>query len=170
MSPEVRDSGSRQSANYAYLAILLMTGALLALSYELLRFMGVRWLVTMSPDVVARVIRRRRRILRATHRLLSMKTSTTAAVDTVSAPLESLARSSPLQLGPGAASSSYSRTLLSDDADGGGDSVEVRAGGSFGEGDATHLHAAVWPGMGGVGAVCARWVVRARRVSVTWPR
>ena len=102
-----------------------MTGSLLALAYELLRFVGVRWLVTMSQDVVARVIRRRRRILRTTHKLLSEKASTSAAVDTVSAPLSQLGHASPLS---SAAGSSYSRTLLAEDADGSGDSIEVCGG------------------------------------------
>ena len=117
-----RDSGSPKAANYAYLAILLCTGAMLALAYELLRFVGVRWLVTMSPEVVARVIRRRRRILRTTHKLLSDKTSSNAAVEAVSQPLSELSLST---LRPAEVNSSYSRTLLADDANGEGDSQEV---------------------------------------------
>jgi hypothetical protein len=41
------------------------------LIFEAMRFGGVLWLVTMSPSVVAKVIRRRRRILRATHKLMT---------------------------------------------------------------------------------------------------
>lgn len=66
-----RHGGSEKAANYAYVAILIATFCGLALIFEAMRFSGVRWLVTMSPSVVAKVIRRRRRILRATHKLMS---------------------------------------------------------------------------------------------------
>jgi hypothetical protein len=118
-----RDSTSTRAANYAYLSILMSTGGMLALAYELLRLVGVRWLVTMSPEVVARVIRRRRRILRTTHRLLSDKMSSNASVETISGPLTEL--SLPVQRFQ-ESNSSYSRTLLAEEALGDGDTQEVR--------------------------------------------
>lgn len=71
------NSGDEAAANYAYIAILISTFSALGFFYEVLRFSGVRWLVTMSPAVVAKVIRRRRRILRTTHKLLSEQASNT---------------------------------------------------------------------------------------------
>jgi hypothetical protein len=94
-----------------------MTGALLGLSYEVLRFNGVKWLVTMSQDVLARVVRRRRRILRTTHKLLADKSamgvmSSPTGLATVTQPLSQLFRR---QMPTAFTSSAYSRTLLEND-------------------------------------------------------
>ncbi len=54
--------------------MMIATFTILGFVYEILRFSGVKWLVTMSPAVVSKVIRRRRRILRTTHKLLAEQT------------------------------------------------------------------------------------------------